>query len=229
MADQVPELPIVLGRAGSARRARSSPTARAATSSAAPATEDTMRANLEAFGRWRIVPRMLRDVAERDLAREVLGTPMPAPRAARADRRAVDPPPRRRAGRPRAPRPRTGVPMIAQHGGVAHAGGRSPRRAATAPRWYQLYWPRGDELARELRPARRGGRLQRDRRHARHGAAGLAPARPRRRLPAVPQGRSASPTTSPTRSSASTLEKPPEEDPQAAVGQFVGVVHATRR
>src|SRR4030095_14743290 len=39
----------------------------------------TARANRRAFDRWRIVPRMLRDVAERDLTTVVLGTPMPAP------------------------------------------------------------------------------------------------------------------------------------------------------
>jgi isopentenyl diphosphate isomerase/L-lactate dehydrogenase-like FMN-dependent dehydrogenase len=44
-------------------------------------TEDTMRANTEAFRRWRIVPRMLRDVSERDLSTTVLGTSMPAPLA----------------------------------------------------------------------------------------------------------------------------------------------------
>src|SRR5215212_5861629 len=42
-------------------------------------SEDTMRANLEAFRRWRIVPRVLRDVAERDTDAELLGTAMPAP------------------------------------------------------------------------------------------------------------------------------------------------------
>jgi isopentenyl diphosphate isomerase/L-lactate dehydrogenase-like FMN-dependent dehydrogenase len=41
--------------------------------------EETMRANREAFRRRRIVPRMLRDVAERDLSTTVLGTPLPAP------------------------------------------------------------------------------------------------------------------------------------------------------
>src|SRR5258707_5334094 len=41
--------------------------------------EDTMRANREAFYRWRIVPRMLRDVSKRDLSVEVLGTRLPAP------------------------------------------------------------------------------------------------------------------------------------------------------
>src|SRR5258708_8114453 len=41
--------------------------------------EDTMRANREAFYRWRIVPRMLRDVSKRDLSVEVLGARLPAP------------------------------------------------------------------------------------------------------------------------------------------------------
>src|SRR5438270_418651 len=41
--------------------------------------EHTMRANLEAFDRWRIVPRMLRDVSQRDLSVELLGTKLPAP------------------------------------------------------------------------------------------------------------------------------------------------------
>jgi lactate 2-monooxygenase len=41
--------------------------------------EDTMRANREAFYRWRIVPRMLRDVSHRDLSVELLGAQLPAP------------------------------------------------------------------------------------------------------------------------------------------------------
>ncbi|MGB9465376.1 MAG: alpha-hydroxy-acid oxidizing protein [Candidatus Acidiferrum sp.] len=41
--------------------------------------EDTMRANREAFYRWRIVPRMLRDVSQRDLGVELLGAQLPAP------------------------------------------------------------------------------------------------------------------------------------------------------
>jgi L-lactate dehydrogenase (cytochrome) len=42
-------------------------------------SEATVRANRAAFGRWRIVPRMLRDVSARDLSTEILGTRMPAP------------------------------------------------------------------------------------------------------------------------------------------------------
>jgi lactate 2-monooxygenase len=39
----------------------------------------TARANLAAFDRWRLVPRMLRGSTERDLSCTILGTPMPAP------------------------------------------------------------------------------------------------------------------------------------------------------
>src|ERR671918_2915509 len=43
-------------------------------------SEDTMRANVGAFRRRRIVPRVLRkDLSARDLSTELLGTPMPAP------------------------------------------------------------------------------------------------------------------------------------------------------
>jgi len=40
---------------------------------------ETMRANREAFDCWRIVPRMLRDVSERSLERELLGFKLAAP------------------------------------------------------------------------------------------------------------------------------------------------------
>jgi lactate 2-monooxygenase len=41
--------------------------------------ERTARANLAAFDRWRIVPRMLRDVSQRDLTIELFGQTLPAP------------------------------------------------------------------------------------------------------------------------------------------------------
>lgn len=41
--------------------------------------EQTARANREAFYSWRIVPRMLRDVSQRDLSVELLGKKLPAP------------------------------------------------------------------------------------------------------------------------------------------------------
>src|SRR6516162_9858112 len=41
--------------------------------------EDTVRANRDAFRRWRIVPRFLCDVSRRDLEIELLGRRLPAP------------------------------------------------------------------------------------------------------------------------------------------------------
>ncbi len=41
--------------------------------------EETARENRQAFGRWRIVARHLRGVAERDLTQTVLGTPLKVP------------------------------------------------------------------------------------------------------------------------------------------------------
>ena len=108
--------------------------------------EDTVRANREAFDRWRIVPRMLRGIpAQRDLTTTILGTTMPAPvllapvgvlgivheegelavaRAAAA----------------------MGVPMI-----TSTAASRSMEDISAAagdgPRWYQLYWPKDRDLA----------------------------------------------------------------------------------
>ncbi len=41
--------------------------------------EDTVRANREAFARWRLVPRVLQGAAERDLSVELLGRRLPAP------------------------------------------------------------------------------------------------------------------------------------------------------
>src|SRR5262245_23450664 len=41
--------------------------------------EDTARANREAFRRWRIIPRFLRNVAQRDLGVELFGQRFPTP------------------------------------------------------------------------------------------------------------------------------------------------------
>jgi lactate 2-monooxygenase len=107
--------------------------------------EETMRANREAFDRWRIVPRLLRGVGTRDLATEVLGTAMPAPvllgpvgvqeiihpgcEAATA----------RAAGS-------VGVPYV--HSTAASTSIEDVAAAnGDAPRWFQLYYPTDRELA----------------------------------------------------------------------------------
>ncbi|HTC72909.1 MAG TPA: lactate 2-monooxygenase [Solirubrobacteraceae bacterium] len=107
--------------------------------------ELTMRANLEAFERWRIVPRMLRDVSERDLATNVLGSVLPAPLllAPVGVQSIVHPDAELAVGRAAAAH---GVPAILS----TAASNTLEDVAATmgqASRWYQLYWPRERELA----------------------------------------------------------------------------------
>jgi lactate 2-monooxygenase len=107
--------------------------------------EITVRANRAAFDRWRIVPRMLVDVSERDLRTSVLGVDMPAPvmlapvgvmsivhdeaelAVARAARE-------------------LGLPMV-----LSNAASTAMEDVAAelgdAPRWFQLYWPTDNDLA----------------------------------------------------------------------------------
>jgi lactate 2-monooxygenase len=181
-------------------------------------TEDTQRENLEALRRWRIVPRMLRDVSVRDLRTTVLGTPMPAPvlLSPVGVQSIIHPEGELAVARAAG---ELGVPMVASTASsftleeIAEAGG-------DAPRWFQLYWPKSDDLADSL--------------VARAEAAGygaivvtldtpLLAWRPRdlqgAYLPFLKSVGIANYLADPV--FRSLLEKPPEEDPQAAVGQFV--------
>jgi lactate 2-monooxygenase len=101
--------------------------------------EETIEANAEAFRRRRIVPRMLRDVSERDLAVELLGTAMPAPLmlAPIGVQKVLHEDGELATARAAAA---VGTPMIASTAShftleeIAAAGGPE------APRWFQLYW-----------------------------------------------------------------------------------------
>jgi L-lactate dehydrogenase (cytochrome) len=111
-------------------------------------SEDTVRANREAFRRWRIVPRMLRDVSQRDLGTTLLGTDMPAPLllAPVGVQSIVHPEAEVAVARAAAA---TGVPMV-----LSTASSRSLEEVAEAlggsPRWFQLYWPGDPDLAASL-------------------------------------------------------------------------------
>ena len=119
--------------------------------------EDTIRANSEAFRRHRIVPRMLRDVSERDLSTSVLGTAMPAPLmlAPIGVQKVVHDDGELATARAAAA---VGTPMIASTAShftleeIAAAGG------AEAPRWFQLYWANDRSLVESfVRRAERAG------------------------------------------------------------------------
>jgi L-lactate dehydrogenase (cytochrome) len=101
-------------------------------------SEDTIRANAEAFRRRRIVPRMLRDVAERDLSTELLGTAMPAPLmlAPIGVQKVLHEEGELATARAAAA---VGTPMIAST--AAHFSLEEIAEASgEAPRWFQLYW-----------------------------------------------------------------------------------------
>jgi lactate 2-monooxygenase len=113
--------------------------------------EDTMRANREAFYRWRIVPRMLRDVSKRDLSVEILGARLPAPVIlgpvgvqeiihADADlasaRAAVS----------------LGLPFVlsTMSSRSIEDVAQSAEKIAESPRWFQLYWGKNPELTASM-------------------------------------------------------------------------------
>jgi isopentenyl diphosphate isomerase/L-lactate dehydrogenase-like FMN-dependent dehydrogenase len=219
LADQLPELPVSWPELERAAAEKLDAGARGYVFGGA-GSEDTQRENLAAFRRRRIVPRMLRDVSVRDLRTTVLGTAMPAPvlLAPVGVQSIIHPEGELAVARAAAG---LGIPMVASTASsftmdeIAAAGG------ADAPRWYQLYWPRTDDLAQSF--------------VARAEAAGygaivvtldtpLLAWRPRdlagAYLPFLKSIGIANYLSDPVFRGA--LERTPEDDPQAAVGHFVG-------
>ena len=111
-------------------------------------TGDTMRANLDALRRWRIVPRMLCDTSQRDLRTTVLGTEMPAPvlLAPIGVQTILHPDGELASARAAAA---LGVPLIASTA-AAHSLEDVAAAAGDAPRWYQLYQPKDDEITKSI-------------------------------------------------------------------------------
>lgn len=111
-------------------------------------SESTMDADRAAFRRWRLVPRMLRDVSVRDTSVELFGRRLPAPLllapigALGIVHRDGD----LAVARAAAAR---GVPMI-----FSNQASVPMEQCAAAmgdgPRWFQLYWSTSDELVASL-------------------------------------------------------------------------------
>ncbi|MCW2917282.1 MAG: Lactate 2-monooxygenase [Actinomycetia bacterium] len=107
--------------------------------------EATARANRAAFDRWRIVPRMLRDVSVRDLSVELFGTTLPTPvlLAPIGVQTILHPDGELAVARAAAS---LDVPMV-----LSTAASRTIEQVAEAngegPRWYQLYWPKDRDMA----------------------------------------------------------------------------------
>ncbi len=106
--------------------------------------EHTADANRKALDRWRIVPRMLRDVAARDLSVELFGRRLDAPLllAPIGVLELAHPQADLAVARAAAAE---GVPYI-----FSTQASRPMEECAAAmgdaPRWFQLYWSRSDEL-----------------------------------------------------------------------------------
>ncbi|MFF7552757.1 lactate 2-monooxygenase [Streptomyces olivaceus] len=111
-------------------------------------TGSTADANRAALDRRRTVPRMLRDVRERDLSVEVLGRALPAPLALApvGVLSIMHPEAEPAAARAAAAR---GVPYV-----LSSASSTPMEQVAEAmgdgERWFQLYWPKDREVARSF-------------------------------------------------------------------------------
>jgi lactate 2-monooxygenase len=219
LGGETPSVPVAVAELEEQARAAMDPKA-ANYVWAGAGTEDTIDANAEAFRRRRIVPRMLRDVAARDLSTTLLGTTMPAPLllAPIGVQKVVHSDGEQATARAAAA---VGVPMIASTAShfsleeIAEAGGEGAR-------WFQLYWPNDPELARSMvERAERAG----------YGAIVLTvdtfiPGwKPRDLqqawLPFLNGMGVANYFQDPVFRAA--LEKPPEEDVGAATGHFLGI------
>jgi len=110
--------------------------------------EETMRENRAAFERWRIVPRMLRDVSVRSTAIEVLGTSMPSPfvlcpiGVLEMAHRDADVAVARAAAM-------EGIPFVFSNQ-ASRPMEEAARAMGDAPRWFQLYWSTSNELVVSL-------------------------------------------------------------------------------
>ena len=111
-------------------------------------TDDTIRENQSAFSKWRIYPRMLKDVSERDTSLELFGSRLPSPilTAPIGVLEMVNKEADKAVGRATA---KLGIPMIFSNQAsfpmeeVAAGMGDSPR-------WFQLYWSKSNELVKSL-------------------------------------------------------------------------------
>ncbi len=110
--------------------------------------ERTARANLAAFDRWRIVPRMLRDVSDRNLSVDLLGHHLPAPLLLGpvGVQNIIHPEAELAVARAAAS---LGVPFVlstVSSRPIEEIG----QAMTTAPHWFQLYWGKDHELTTSL-------------------------------------------------------------------------------
>jgi lactate 2-monooxygenase len=142
-----PSVPVSFDRLEGAARKAMSPEGYAYVAGGA-GTEETMRENRAAFERWRIVPRMLRDVSTRDTSVDVLGTSFPSPFALcpigvlEMAHREADVAVARAAAA-------EGIPFVFSNQ-ASRPMEETARAMGDSPRWFQLYWSTSNDLVASL-------------------------------------------------------------------------------
>ena len=219
LAGEKPELPVAWADLETAAEEAMEPAA-ADYVYATAGTGDTYRENRDSFERWRIVPRMLRDVAERDLSVELFGQKLPAPVALApiGVQTAAHPDGERATARAAAT---LGLPMV-----ISTASDTSmediAEAAPEASRWFQLYWPSDEGVARSLVDRAEASGCGAIVVTADNYIPGWKPRDLQRaELPFIKGIGVAQFFSDPVFRAA--LEKPPEEDLGAAVGHYLGV------
>jgi isopentenyl diphosphate isomerase/L-lactate dehydrogenase-like FMN-dependent dehydrogenase len=146
LSGEKPAHPVAPARLAEAMRSTGDPEAVAYVFGGAGA-EDTMRANEAAFRHWRIVPRMLRDVSARDLSATVLGTSLPAPIAlAPIGVQAIVHP----DGELAVARAAAAVGMAMAVSTMTSETLEAIAHTGAGPKWFQLYWPTDRDLMKSL-------------------------------------------------------------------------------
>jgi isopentenyl diphosphate isomerase/L-lactate dehydrogenase-like FMN-dependent dehydrogenase len=144
MTGKLPELPLSYERLKREAKRRL-PLAAYSYVAGGAGSEGTMRTNAEAFRRWQIVPRMLRDVGTRDLTTKLFGAELPAPvlLGPVGVQAIVHPDGELATARAAAA---TGVPYV-HSTAASHSIEEAAEANGDGPRWFQLYWPSNPELA----------------------------------------------------------------------------------
>jgi lactate 2-monooxygenase len=142
-----PPIPLDADRLEASARKRMRPEAFAYVAAGA-GNEHTVAANREAFKRWRIVPRMLRDVEQRDTSIELFGERLPSPFLLAPVGVLELAHPQADCAVARAARD-TGTAMVFSNQASRPMEGIA-RILGDTPHFFQLYWSRSDELVESL-------------------------------------------------------------------------------
>lgn len=143
VSGKLPAVPVAQAELEKAAQAAMAPEAWAYIAGGA-GRESTMDANRAAFERWRIVPRVLRDVGKRDLSIELFGQRLPSPLllcpigVLDMAHRDADLAVARAAAALRVPYIFSNQASVPMETCAAVMG--------DAPRWFQLYWSKSDDL-----------------------------------------------------------------------------------